>query len=122
MYKLLANSFYGRFALAQDNKDTTLNFAKDNEEQVKEFINIINDDTNQIVQIETDISNCYTVRFKDTVRPKYAKNTNVVIASFTTAYARVMLHRLMRHVGYENVLYCDTDSCIFKLKTDEKAR
>ena len=31
-----------------------------------------------------------------------------------------MFHRLMRHVGYENVLYCDTDSCIFKLKTDEK--
>ena len=52
--------------MAQDNKDTTLNFAKDNEEQVKEFINILNDDTNQIVDIQTDISNCYTVRFKDT--------------------------------------------------------
>jgi hypothetical protein len=41
------------------------------------------------------------------------------IASFTTAYARCMLHRIMRHVGYENVLYTDTDSIIFVYESDE---
>ena len=34
----------------------------------------------------------------------------VAIASHITEYARFVLYRLMRKVGLENVLYCDTDS------------
>ena len=51
-----------------------------------------------------------------------AKNTNLPTAIFTTAYSRVMLHRIMEKVGYENVLMTDTDSCIFKYKTNDRRK
>src|SRR5678815_197550 len=43
---------------------------------------------------------------------KTAKATNVAVASFTTAYARVELYNLLDSLG-QRVLYCDTDSCVF---------
>ena len=43
-----------------------------------------------------------------------SKNTNVAIGAFTTANARIMLYELMEKVGFDNVLYCGTDSVIYK--------
>jgi len=39
--------------------------------------------------------------------------TNLYIASFTTAYGRLKLYDVLELMG-ENMLYCDTDSCIYK--------
>ncbi|XP_070560096.1 uncharacterized protein [Ptychodera flava] len=47
-----------------------------------------------------------------------AVNTNVVIAAFTTAYARLKLYDLLESIG-EQVLYYDTDSVIFVSNPDQ---
>ena len=44
--------------------------------------------------------------------------TNVVIAAFTTAYARLKLYGVLDQLQ-ERVLYYDTDSVIFVSKPDE---
>ena len=41
------------------------------------------------------------------------KSTNVAICAFTTAYARLRLYQALEILG-EDVLYCDTDSVIFR--------
>ena len=41
------------------------------------------------------------------------KRTNIWLSAAVTAWARVILHQQMFHVGPENVLYCDTDSVVF---------
>ena len=43
------------------------------------------------------------------------KTTNVVIAAFTTAQARLKLYEIMKPLG-DRVLYTDTDSVIYKVK------
>lgn len=40
-------------------------------------------------------------------------NTNPVMGAFVTSYARIKLYRLLNDVGHDNVLYMDTDSCIY---------
>jgi len=35
-------------------------------------------------------------------------------ASYTTMVGRCYLFDLMNSIGYENLYYCDTDSCVFK--------
>lgn len=40
-------------------------------------------------------------------------HTNPVMGAFVTSHARVKLYKLLRDVGFENVLYMDTDSCIY---------
>ena len=46
-------------------------------------------------------------------------NTNVIIASFTTAHARLKLLSYLEAMG-ESVLYFDTDSLIYKLADGEE--
>ena len=59
------------------------------------------------------------------IRYEYTENfiepnakTNVVIAAFTTAYARLKLYEVLNTLQ-ERVLYYDTDSVIFVSKPDE---
>lgn len=50
-------------------------------------------------------------------------NTNIAIAAFVTAYARIHLYELMNKVaknGYSHLLYVDTDSIIYISKPDDK--
>lgn len=42
--------------------------------------------------------------------------TNEVIAAFTTCHARLELLRHIRSVGETNIMYCDTDSILFKTR------
>ncbi|XP_057322371.1 uncharacterized protein LOC130676747 [Microplitis mediator] len=44
--------------------------------------------------------------------------TNVVIAAYTTAQARLKLYSYLENLG-ERVLYCDTDSCIYISKDNQ---
>ena len=53
----------------------------------------------------------------DLIEIRY-KYTNVVIAAFTTAYARLKLYEVLDMLQ-ERVLYYDTDSVIFVSKPDE---
>ena len=47
-----------------------------------------------------------------------AGNTNVVLAAFTTAQARIKLYKVMRELG-QRVCYYDTDSIIYTVKEGE---
>lgn len=38
----------------------------------------------------------------------------VRFASFTTMMGRCWLFELLQSIGYDNIFYCDTDSCVFK--------
>ena len=56
------------------------------------------------------------IRKSSLSHPKFVQpnpNTNVVIAAFTTAYARLQLYDELDMLG-ERVLYCDTDSVIYR--------
>ncbi len=46
----------------------------------------------------------------------YQGNTSVAIASFVTSYARTVLWKKLKSIHHEDLLYCDTDSIIFKWK------
>lgn len=59
--------------------------------------------------------------FGDKVLVSYAmplsEETNWAHAAYVTAYGRLELLKFMRLVGRENMIYCDTDSCIFDCPT-----
>lgn len=40
------------------------------------------------------------------------KYSNVVLASFVTAYGRLRLFDMMKRIGFEDLIYCDTDSVV----------
>jgi hypothetical protein len=45
-------------------------------------------------------------------RKKIMFSTNYMLAAYITAYARLYLHSRMRRTGFENLVYCDTDSIV----------
>ncbi|EGT57508.1 hypothetical protein CAEBREN_22926 [Caenorhabditis brenneri] len=47
---------------------------------------------------------------------KTAHYTNIVYGALTTSGARIKLFEAMKRVGAENLIYCDTDSLIFRQK------
>ena len=105
--KSCANNLWGRFAMRTDRLHTE--FVHD---QIK-FFEILNDVQNEIhdIRILTDESVEITYKKLQDRIPEN-KNTNIFIGIFTTAWARLELFEVLNMVG-KDVLYCDTDSCIF---------
>ncbi len=109
----LLNSLWGRFALRC--KLPTTEFLTDPEDFARHIFgncHIIKhfsfvSDTVALVQW------CYT---EDDPAP--ARDVNIFIASFTTAYGRLELYKLMDRLG-PRVFYVDTDSLIFSTKEGE---
>ncbi|PIC13484.1 hypothetical protein B9Z55_027619 [Caenorhabditis nigoni] len=48
-----------------------------------------------------------------------AKFTNIVYGALTTSAARIKLYGALKQAGMENLIYCDTDSIIFRQKRGE---
>ncbi|HEX14228.1 MAG TPA: hypothetical protein ENO40_07080 [Desulfurella acetivorans] len=95
IYKLTMNSCYGKFAEKQ-------------EKEVVIFSNAIDENTERPM-FDIDCQTSYHVEKKN-----MPSKTNIVIASFITAYARIYITDIMNKLfknGYE-VYYCDTDSVI----------
>jgi hypothetical protein len=73
---------------------------------------LLNDGSKEVTQLDT-IFQGYLARYNHSDYAKIISGcTNIPIASFTTAYARVKLYKLLDSLG-ERVLYTDTDSVIF---------
>ena len=93
---LLAKKLGGEFMLRIDDTDK--------ERSKKEYEDAIEDQTKRL--------------------KKYYKNFNNFMcyqySCYTTAWARNALYRMIECVGYENFLYCDTDS-VFYIETPENA-
>jgi len=113
IYKSLLNHFWGKWAQRTDLRKTVFidNFA--------EFISIYNNpdvcDT-EIIDIDSDNA---LVRYKPAGNEEASlRYTNVVIAAFTTANARLKLLEALEKVGDFNALYCDTHSILYTIKKD----
>ena len=86
----------------------------------KRFYEVLNDD-------ELDLLDLYVID-EDVVELVYKKKkevakesnlTNIFIAIFTTAWARLELYNLISKLG-KRVLYFDTDSCIYTSNEDDR--
>ena len=105
--KLMLNSFWGKFGQRDNFTQTTITrspqeFYKtffDGNKEISNF-HILNEDTAQI-----DWN--YTNEALGT-----SSSTNIFIAAFTTAHARLMLYDVLDKLG-KQVLYYDTDSVIY---------
>ena len=121
--KMLLNSLWGKFGQKSNMIQTSI--IKDN---VDMFNRIMFDDKIDVSSVNFLNDSTVEVKYKFiTDFVEASKNTNIAIASFVTAYARSWLYGSMQQVGFENLIYCDTDSIIYyhptnnnTIKTDSK--
>ena len=104
--KLQLNNLWGRFALNNNKINTQIcsNYT--------ELAEVLFDSSKICSSVfVTDNKAVVDYRIKDDDM-KPGRYTNIPIASFTTAYARMKLFGVMESLG-DRLLYCDTDSVIF---------
>jgi hypothetical protein len=113
--KIMLNSFYGRFGMKEDRKQTE--FICSNSDLDKLLLNTHVEITALIPQTDSVCMVEYENVSKDVV--EMSNNTNVYVASVTTAYARMELYRYLDMCATDDgsqsrAVYCDTDSIIYK--------
>lgn len=114
MAKIMLNSFWGRFGMRSDLVRTELIRC---ERVLRDRVLDPKKEIKSLVPINDD---CLLINYKINEEVREAnKTTNVVIAAFTTAYARMELYKYLDQLGDERVLYHDTDSVIFTGKAGE---
>ena len=117
--KLMANSQWGYLAMNLQTKKTH-KFVKD----PVEWFEMVNNDLIQIENVdyfyrESSKSYVLQVYYMKIEEVNFGNfNTNVVLAAFVTAQARLKLYSEIEKLG-ERVLYFDTDSIIFISKENE---
>lgn len=105
--KLCLNSFWGKFGQRENlpkveivtTRNRLVQLLSSNEVDVTSILPV-NDDVLYVGYICTD----------ENLTP--SPITNVVIAAYTTAQARLQLYEYLERLG-KRALYCDTDSCIY---------
>ena len=115
--KLMLNSLYGKLAQRSNMMSTEI-IKFDNRKRLYE---ILYDSTNEVSNV--------LIIDNNTIRVKFSKikefdnynifKTNVAVASWVTSQARLLLYSYMEKIGTENLIYCDTDSIIFKHKINK---
>jgi len=105
--KLALNSLWGKFAQRPD-----LGKCQDTY-NVKDFNEICFNPKNTVSCIFFHDTTARTVKYKTrTHQDEEVCNTNIAVAAFTTAHARLRLYRVIHHLG-PRCLYYDTDSVIY---------
>lgn len=114
--KLCLNSFWGKFGQRLSMKQSKFF----HESEFDKFFQILSDPTK--IPHNFHIISRDTLQFEWSNHPLFMPSdckTNIFLASFTTAHARLRLFSVLDRLG-ESVLYFDTDSIIFKtLKSDD---
>ncbi len=105
--KIFLNSLYGKFG--QKNSIDEITYDDENNGYYR--IECYDLETGER-WTETEVLHTKIIQTGD----EEAKTSIVAIPSHVTDYARLVLWELIKQVGYNNVLYCDTDS----IKTREK--
>ena len=105
--KLFLNSFWGKLAQRNDLKHTEIVKTR------ARLLELVSDPEKRITNVLFPNEHTVYVEWKyvdamETASPY----TNVVLASYVTALGRLMLYEVMEKLG-RDLLYCDTDSCIF---------
>ena len=102
--KLLLNSHWGRYAL--NSNKTKHKLCKNSHE----FYELLLNNENLIQSIDCSRDNVIQVYYSTPKEMHTGCNTtNVAIAAFVTAHARLKLYSELEQIG-ERALYCDTDS------------
>ncbi|XP_053392147.1 uncharacterized protein LOC128554859 [Mercenaria mercenaria] len=105
--KIMLNSFWGKFGQCPNLTQTS--FIDD----PVQFIDMMNSDKQEIKNVrfineeEVQLDSAYNNDFIEA-----SCRTNVVVAAYTTAQARLKLYSYLQPLG-DRVLYCDTDSVVF---------
>ncbi|XP_060588537.1 uncharacterized protein LOC132743952 [Ruditapes philippinarum] len=105
--KIILNSFWGKFGQRSNLTQTT--FIDD----PVQFIDMMTSDQQEIKNVRfindeaVQLDWAYNTDFIET-----SGRTNVVVAAYTTAQARLKLYSYLQALG-DRVLYCDTDSVVF---------
>lgn len=105
--KLCLNSLWGKFAQRDLFTNTVDTFSRE------EFEKVAHSDENIVHSVVLHNGRVRTVTFQK--RKEFISNpayTNIAIAAFTTAYARLRLYEALEETR-ENTLYMDTDSVIY---------
>ena len=108
--KIMLNSFWGKFGQRPNLTQTTylddpvefIDMMTSDQQEVKN-VRFINDNS---VQLDWVYSNDFV---------EATSRTNVIIAAYTTAQARLKLYSYLHPLG-ERIMYCDTDSVVFTSK------
>jgi hypothetical protein len=113
--KLCLNTLWGKFGQRNNMLQTLI--IKDD---IDMFNRIMFDDKIDVATVNFLNDSTVEVKYKFiTDFVEASKNTNIGIASFVTAYARTWLYGAMQQVGFENMIYCDTDSIIYYHPTNK---
>lgn len=113
-FKLIVNSFWGKFG-QDSSKFKKTEFISSPEK----FFQILSDDSCEVDDALLIGEEIIQVKYnKRTDYMEESNSSNVIIASYTTAYARLELYDLLSKLN-ERCLYFDTDSIIFTAKNDE---
>ncbi|XP_071153592.1 uncharacterized protein [Mytilus edulis] len=108
--KLILNSFWGKFGQRLNLPKTT--YVKD----AATYFDILTSDGQEVKDVSFVSEEM--VRLQWINNEKFVEEsgkTNVVIAAYTTAQARLQLYKYLENLG-DRSLYCDTDSIIFSSK------
>jgi len=113
-YKLVVNSFWGKMGQNAD-KMLTTEYIKSPEN----FFKILSDNTIDVHDAFLISDEVIHVKYnKKAPFSKQSNASNVIIASYVTAQARLHLYDTLIKLG-QRCLYFDTDSVIFTAKNDE---
>ncbi|XP_036144598.1 uncharacterized protein LOC118646236 [Monomorium pharaonis] len=101
--KLCSNSFWGKFGQRVNLPKTEI------VKSFQHFVTLLTSPEHEITGILPVMYVSWRLREEAVVASPI---TNVVIAAYTTAQARLILYSYLEKLG-TRVLYCDTDSCIY---------
>lgn len=109
--KIFLNSLYGKFG--QKNAITEINIDEENNGyyRIENYDAVTGDRWTETELLHTNIIE---------TGEEEGKLSMVAIPSHVTDYARLLLWKLIDMVGYNNVLYCDTDSLKIREKDKDK--
>ena len=106
--KLMLNSHWGKFG--QNPDKTKVTYVSD----PAEYVSMMNDDSIEVTDLKYANKEHVAVRWHTKADFLEAlPNTNVVLAAYTTAQARLKLYTLLEKLQ-DRVVYFDTDSVIYK--------
>lgn len=105
--KLLLNSMWGK--MGQNPNKSKMTYVSD----PVEYVDMMTDDGREITDLIYVNDEHVAIRWNE--KSDFVEslpNTNVVLAAFTTAHARLKLYGLLENLG-DRVLYFDTDSVVY---------
>lgn len=108
--KLLLNNFWGRFAMSSNKSQYRIIT------DLAEWIQLVSDPEHKVTSADYTNKKYLQVHYRNTNLKQRSLKTNIILASFVTAYARMRLLSEIRKFDPYQILYYDSDSIFFTHK------